>query len=92
MSPDIQNKLRHDFPEKEFYVAIEMLSEWDAERKGLLDDRLFRCAIFLAKGDIDRLKIQVELGKHDYRDLIVAAEYEGDLRVRDFTKVFSKTK
>ena len=46
--------------------------------------RLARCALFLADGSISRLEMAVKKGLTDFRDLVVAAEYDrGDNRVRD---------
>jgi hypothetical protein len=89
MASDIQSKIRRDFPPDEFFAAIEAINEWDVHRKGLLEDRLIRCAIYLARGSLERLRQQIALGMLDYRDLIMAAEYEGDVRVRDFSRPFT---
>ena len=90
MSSDIQSKILRDFPDSDAVVAIEEIGQWDAERRGLLEDRLIRCAVCLAKGNLRLLKSQIALGKLDCRDLVMAAEYEGEERVRDFTKPFRK--
>jgi hypothetical protein len=39
MNLDIQSKLRRDFPPADFPAAVAAFHRWDAERKGLLDDR-----------------------------------------------------
>ena len=90
MSVDIQNKIRRDFPPDNFFAAVEEIGRWDAERKGLLDDHLIRCALYLAKGNLEELKKQIAIGKANYRDLLMAAEYDGKARIRDFTKPFQK--
>jgi hypothetical protein len=91
MPPDIQSRIKREFAPEDFYPAIKAINTWDATQKGLIDDRLIRCAVFLAKGNMAVLEQQIALGMMDYRDLIVAAEYEGDIRVRDFSKPFMKT-
>ncbi|MEO6995939.1 MAG: hypothetical protein ABI273_20210 [Lacunisphaera sp.] len=56
-------------------------------------DRLSRCALFLAQGALQKLEEAVSLGKTDYRDLIVAAEYDrADNQIRDFNQPFRKEK
>jgi hypothetical protein len=59
----------------------------------LASDRLARCALFLARGSLQKLEEAVSLGKMDYRDLIVAAEYDrADNQIRDFNQPFPATK
>ena len=56
----------------------------------LKSDRLSRCALFLSGRSIEKLKAEVELGKADFRDLIVAAEYDRkDNQIRDFNQPFT---
>ena len=57
--------------------------------EGLGSDRLARCALFLANGSIEKLREAVQLGRRDYRDLIVSAEYDrSENRLRDFNLPF----
>jgi len=69
--------------------AIGQIHLWFED---LDSDRLARCALFLAQGSIQKLKDAVALGRSDTRDLIVAAEYEGDTQVRDFNEPLKKQK
>ena len=39
------------------------------------EPRLLRCACVASGGSIDRLRMEVETLKHDYRDVIVEGEY-----------------
>ncbi len=79
-------------------VVDRILAEYEADAvshvHALLEelgaDRLCRCALFLAKGSVAKLEEQVRLGTTDFRDLIVAAEYDGDTQVRDFNRPFQK--
>ena len=64
---------------------------------GLLEeldsDRLSRCALFVADGSIQELREAVKLGKLDYRDLIVNAEYDRSMnQLRDFNQPFDPKK
>ncbi len=51
--------------------------------------RVLRCALFAGRSDMEKLAYQINLISIDYRDVIVAGEYElreGDLvRVRDLS-------
>jgi hypothetical protein len=53
----------------------------------LAGPRLIRCAAVASGGSIERLRMEVETLKHDYRDVIVEGEYivRGDalVKVRD---------
>ncbi len=45
-----------------------------------LGDREQRCALFVAKGELARLRSAIDLGQSDFRDLIMAGEYERGTR------------
>ncbi len=82
LEPDLAEWVQEDFTIAQQGEAIALLEQ------SCLGDREQRCALFLAKGDIGGLTRAIDLGNSDYRDLIVAAEYEqpGFRQVRDFTK------
>jgi hypothetical protein len=55
--------------------------------------RILRCIVFLAKGNIDELRRQIEIAAYDPRDVMMAAEYErpmdkSPLRIRNFNEPF----
>ncbi|MEM6330913.1 MAG: hypothetical protein AAF790_11770 [Planctomycetota bacterium] len=80
---DILDRLTHDYGEE----AAEKLS------KKLCDvsssDRVHRCIVFAAGGDRLRFEELCELAALDYRDVIVAAEYNTALvRLYDFNRTF----
>jgi hypothetical protein len=57
----------------------------------LASDRLSRCALFPAAGSLKKLEEEVALGRTDYRDLIVAADYDRFLiQLRDFNRPFGE--
>ena len=79
-------------------IVKRVLDDYDADAIGqvhcwledLGSDRLARCALFLAAGSIEKLRKATELGRTDYRDLIMAAEYDpAHHRVRDFNLPFN---
>jgi hypothetical protein len=79
---DIVDRVVDEYPAD----AIGQVHLW---LEDLGSDRLSRCALFLARGSIEKLKQEVAVGRTDYRDLIVAAEYDGDRHVRNFNLPFS---
>jgi hypothetical protein len=93
---DITRKIKADFGEnsdKAMNVLIEAIGKTDY----LKTDRVLRCIIFLAKGNIDDLNKYIEAATFDTRDIMLWAEYEklaGDLnykRRRDFNKAFEES-
>lgn len=61
----------------------------------LKTDRVIRCIIFLAKGNLTELDKYIETATFDTRDVMFWAEYVGigenekPKRVRDFNKIFA---
>jgi hypothetical protein len=52
--------------------------------------RLSRCLLYLSAGDIERLREEIK-NSGDYRDLIMAAEYEGNYKMmRTFNNPFGE--
>jgi hypothetical protein len=92
MKTDIYQKVEKDFgPEAK--LAIEQIEILDARSKGLVSDRMLRAMVFLAKGDIERFKQVIELGRTDYRDVLWQAEYDcGEEQLYDFNKTFHELK
>ncbi len=90
MVVDIQNKLELDFGPKLVFAkdeleALYITTNW------LVSDRVVRSVIYLANGDIDLLKENIERALTDYKDLLWQAEYNrGDEQLRDFNKTFQE--
>jgi hypothetical protein len=79
---DIVDRMLHEYP-------ADSLGQVHLWLEDLRSDRLSRCALFLAKGSIKKLEEAVSLGRDDYRDLIVAAEYDSfRIQLRDFNRAF----
>ena len=88
MKADVYQKIEKDFG-SDLNLAIELIETVDAHSKGLVSDRILRAIVFLAKGDIDRLKQVIELSRTDYRDVLWQAEYHfGEDRRYDFNRTF----
>jgi hypothetical protein len=88
LPPDIERHVERSFAEPA--QALELL------RAAVLHDgepaspRLLRCALVNSRGDLDKLRREVEHMAIDYRDVILEAEYEkrrGELvQVRDLNQ------
>ncbi len=88
MKTDIYQKIERDFGD-DLKLAIEQVEILDARTKGLIGNRLLRAMVFLSKGNIDRFKQVIELGRTDYRDVLWQAEYDcGEEQLYDFNKTF----
>ncbi|MDY6994679.1 MAG: hypothetical protein SVR94_19005 [Pseudomonadota bacterium] len=90
---DIKQRIETDFNEKSD-EAFEILSNAVSETDYLKTDRVIRCIIFLANGDLDKLRKYIDNALFDTRDVMFWAEYEKPFkiskhkRVRDFNKTF----
>ena len=92
MKTDIYQKIERDFG-NDLKLVIEQVEILDARSKGLIGDRMLRAMVFLAKGNIDRLKQVIQLGRTDYRDVLWQAEYDcGEEQIYDFNKTFHELK
>lgn len=92
---DIIARINTDFGESA-NKATTMLMEAINKVDYLKTNRVIRCIIFLAKGNLTDLSRYIETATFDTRDLMLWAEYEklsGDLnykRQRDFNKTFEE--
>lgn len=92
MKTDIYQKIEKDFG-PHLKLVIEQIEILDARSKGLVNDRMLRAMVFLAKGSIERFKQVIELGRTDYRDVLWQAEYDcGEEQLYDFNKTFHELK
>ncbi|MHC4942739.1 MAG: hypothetical protein ACYTG7_06930 [Planctomycetota bacterium] len=87
---DIIDKIHRDFGSSDdAELVIEALSDFRARNPDIESDRIIRCIVFVASGNLDTLEQAIELARTDYRDLIMWAEYnEKDQRIRDMNKPF----
>lgn len=92
---DIIARIKADFG-SDANEAMRMLSAAIISADYLKTDRVIRCIVFLAKGNLIDLNKYIEIAIFDTRDVMLCAEYEklnGDLnykRLRDFNKAFEK--
>jgi hypothetical protein len=87
LPPDVQAYVARRFHPQERAAAAELLSGAVLHDRSVPEARLLRCAAVASGGSLQRLAMEVETLKRDYRDVIVEGEYvakDGELvRVRD---------
>ena len=90
---DIERKIKIDFGEYS-NQATKILVEAITKTTCIETDRVIRCIVFLANGDLNELNKYIDTAILDIRDIILWAEYEelnGKLkRLRDFNKTFEE--
>ena len=90
---DITARIQTDFAENAS-MATSMLIDAIIKTDYLRSDRIIRCILFLANGDLNNLTEYIEVAILDPRDIILLAEYErfnNDInvkRLRDFNHTF----
>ena len=91
LARDILAKTNRDFQTSdEAALALSVLADFVEQNPDISSDRILRCIVFVAHGDLGRLEQAIDLAKTDYRDLIVWAEYDGkENQVRDLSNAFS---
>jgi hypothetical protein len=82
LDPDILERINADFGPQEHQSVIDALSA--AHQNG----RITRCILFAGQGSIQRIRALLALADLDYRDVIVAGEYDLGRRVRDLRVSF----
>lgn len=92
LAQDIVEKVDQDYKTPdEAALALSVLADFIEENRELSSDRILRCIVFVANGDLDTLDKAMELAKTDYRDLIVWAEYDENFeQIRDTSIPFSQ--
>ena len=91
LAADILRRINRDFNDPP--AAAQALGRLEEARGGapdLFSDRVLRCAVFVAAGNLETLDRALALARIDARDLIVWAEYDNDFetRKRDLTQPF----
>ena len=93
---DIKARIQTDFGENAI-TATTMLIDAINKVGYLKTDRVIRCIIFLANGNLTDLNKYIETATFDTRDVMLWAEYEGlkenenPKRVKDFNKTFTES-
>ncbi len=90
---DITERINTDFGERAI-EATKLIFDAITKNENLNTDRVIRCIIYLAKGDLTDLIKYIESATIDTREVIFWAEYTGiaeakiPRRLRDFNKTF----
>jgi hypothetical protein len=79
---DIIVKVRQDFSEDDSLRVLQKLSDLQKENSELFSIRILRCVVVFMCGEVSRISDAIALARLDWRDLIVAAEYDGGRRIR----------
>ncbi len=92
---DITKRIETDFAASAEEASAMLVAALE-KTEDLKTDRIIRCIIFLATGDLAELKKIIQMATADPRDVMFAAEYrDGDdkhnyIRIRDFNQTFDK--
>jgi hypothetical protein len=93
LADDIMLATNRLFPESDRAAALALLSDTRVGAVGAASSRLQRCAFVASRGSLAKLRHYLDLLETDFRDLIVAGEYEsisGELvQVRDLSQPLS---
>ncbi len=91
---DVTQKVRTEFRESNkkreaFKLLSDFYRNWDDDA----NFRLARCLLFETNGDIEKLKININLANSDPRDIIIQAEYDHEMNwLRNYNRPFGEEK
>lgn len=89
---DVKEFIRKNFKAEEYFKIITLLYDYQSAYTQIYNFRLSRCLLYLSAGNIERLKEEIKRSD-DYRDLILAAEYDGNWNgnmIRNFNNPFGE--
>lgn len=92
---DVKEFVRENFKAEEYFKTIMLLYDYEsaytqAHTLEANSFRLSRCLLYLSAGHIERLEEEIK-NNGDYRDLIMAAEYDGNHNMlRNFNNPFGE--
>ena len=72
---DVEKYVARKFDSSEQEEALALLEAATIHDGSVPEPRLLRCAAIASGGSIERLRMEVETLKHDFRDVIVEGEY-----------------
>jgi hypothetical protein len=75
---DVEKFIARAFAPGEHAEALALLNAAVLHDGSAPSSRLLRCAAVASGGSLERLRMEVETLKHDYRDVIVEGEYVPD--------------
>ena len=90
LPPDVEGFVRQSFATSELSGALQLLEAAVLHDGSTPNHRMLRCAVIASGGSLGSLRRYVACLAADYRDVIVAGEYETRddelVRVRDLSK------
>jgi hypothetical protein len=87
LQDDIAQRLRDEFPGHDFNKMSDRLSSASST------PRIQRCIVFASRGNSEYFDYLCDLAKSDYRDVIMAGEYDRfDIQLYDFNLPFDQAK
>ena len=88
---DVVERVRRDFGERAEVILALLLASRRLGSADYIGDLLVRCIVFAAHGAEERLRDLLELERQDFRDVIMAAEYDalGTRHLWDFNRPFA---
>ncbi len=91
MPPDIRRRIARDFSPADAGALRVDIETRRAANPAIFSDRVIRCVIHVANGDLQTAGRAVSLALTDWRDLIVWAEYDNtfDQQLRDLSMPFA---
>jgi hypothetical protein len=72
---DVERFVALKFDALEQNEALALLEAATIHDGSAAGERLLRCAVVASGGSVERLRMEVETLKHDYRDVIIEGEY-----------------
>lgn len=89
---DIKIQIKEAFKQKSKEAEGLIQKQFESTR---ISNRILRCVVFLAEGDLTKLEHYIDIAKTDYRDVIFMAEYtdhdkQNPKRIRDFNRSFGR--
>jgi hypothetical protein len=75
LPPDIERYVERAFPDSDRAAVLELLGNAVIHDGQPAGPRLLRCALISSRGDLARLRTQIEHLKIDFRDVILEGEY-----------------
>lgn len=90
LTDDMSHYIEHTFRAEDRAEAVRLVSNATIEDGSPASARLKRCALVGSDGSLPQLQRLTDLLRIDWRDVIMAGEYEyhraGPVRLRDLTK------
>jgi hypothetical protein len=90
LTPDIERFIARKFKGPDREAAWALCRSATIHDGSAAGPRLVRCALFASEASLERLRIEIEHLKIDYRDVILAGEYvsrDGEfVKVRNFNE------